>query len=105
MATKHTYDHTHQLTKEDIQLGGYGGGNMVLAFNSSGWITDRFLWGPMVDQMLADEHYGTPSTSAAGSTYFTTFDNQGSVRDLLLNDGLSGHLTYDSFGGVASTGT
>ena len=30
-------------------------GEMQLAFNGSGNLTDRYLWGPMVDQVLADE--------------------------------------------------
>lgn len=86
----------------------YDGKRMVLAFNSSGGITDRFLWGPAVDQILADEHYSTPSTSAAGLTYWTTFDKQGSVRDLITATSsaasLANHIAYDSFGAVTSGG-
>ena len=33
----------------------FDGSNMVLAFNGSGSLTDRFLWGPLVDQLLSDE--------------------------------------------------
>jgi hypothetical protein len=30
---------------------------MVLSFDGSGNLTDRYLWGPAVDQVLADEQF------------------------------------------------
>ena len=76
----------------------------MLAFTSSGGITDRYVWGPAVDQILEDEHYTTPSTSSAGTRYFTTFDKENSVRDLISSgDGLSGHVAYNSFGQITSS--
>ncbi len=82
----------------------YDGQRMVLAFTSSGGISDRYVWGPAVDQILEDEHYTTPSTSSAGTRYFTTFDKENSVRDLISSsDSLSGHVAYNSFGQITSS--
>ena len=36
---------------------------MVLAFDGSGNLTDRYLWGPAVDQVLADEKFTAGSAS------------------------------------------
>lgn len=76
-------------------------GQMVLAFDGSGNLTDRFLNGPAVDQILADENYSSPtaSPSAAGNTLWMLTDNQGTVRDIVDSSGTDvDHLTYDSFG-------
>ena len=37
-------------------------GNMVLAFDGTGALTDRFLWGPATNQILADEQVTSTST-------------------------------------------
>jgi RHS repeat-associated protein len=81
-------------------------GQAVLAFNGNASLTDRFLWGPAVDQILADERY-TPSGSnqmpaAAGTTYFALGDNENSVRDWIVPGSLVDHIIYDSFGKVYS---
>ncbi len=75
-------------------------GQMVLAFDGSGNLTDRFLNGPAVDQILADEHYSSPSASptSAGATEWFLGDNQGTVRDIVTSSGLIDHSTYDAFG-------
>ena len=90
----------------------FDGANMVLAFNGNGNLTDRYLWGPAVDQVLADERLpryhpdyviaggGTGRQPlAAGSTLWALGDNQNSVRDL-VNDGgtLEEHIAYSPFG-------
>jgi RHS repeat-associated protein len=79
----------------------YDGANMVLAFNSSNALTNRYLWGPAVDQILAEE--AVTSTITAGTNQWAATDDQGSVRDWVTNSGtLADHLTYDSFGAVTS---
>ena len=81
----------------------YDGQNMVLAFSGSSTLTNRYLWGPAVDQILAQEL--VTSTSAAGETLWATTDDQGSVHDWIYAwTGVAEHLTYDSFGAVTSGG-
>jgi YD repeat-containing protein len=58
---------------------GSGPGHAVLAFNGNQSLTDRYLWGPALDQILADERF-TPSgsnwmPSSAGTTYWALTDN------------------------------
>ena len=54
----------------------------------------RYLHGPGVDQVLAQE-------SVDGSVYWHLTDHLGTVRDLVDNSGtLVNHLTYDSFGNL-----
>jgi RHS repeat-associated protein len=62
----------------------------------------RYLWGPQIDQILADEQIGSPS-----AVYWTLTDQLGSVRDVVDSDGdVVRQVAYDSFGNVASaTGT
>jgi RHS repeat-associated protein len=86
----------------------YDGNNMVLAFNGTGALTDRYLWGPAVDQILADEGF-TPTTSgemptASGTTYWAITDNQGTVHDLVNYAALVDHLVFDAFGNLSSGG-
>lgn len=79
----------------------FDGNQMVLAFDGSGNLTDRILNGPSVDQVLADEHYSSPTASptTAGSTLWMLGDNAGTIRDIVDNSGtLQDHLTYNSFG-------
>ena len=40
----------------------FDGTNMVLAFNGSEQLTDRYLSGPAVDQVLADEYFSSPTS-------------------------------------------
>ena len=76
--------------------------NMAQGRISSG---TRYLWGPAVDQLLAEE--GVRLQGSEGTLWQLT-DNLGSVRDLAEYDEASGttsvvnHITYDSFGNVTS---
>jgi RHS repeat-associated protein len=69
-------------------------------------LTNRYLWGPEVDQLLSDEQ--VTSLSSAGTTYFALTDNLGSVRDLVTyNSGtdtttVAKHRAFDSFGNVTT---
>ena len=126
---QYIYDAFNQRTGKRVDLDGNGtwdrheifawaDGQEVLRFvDSDGQlvtqparIANRYLWGPAVDQLLADEQYAIgagPSvnlTAAApsvteGNTLWALADNLGSVRDLVDNNGVvRQHLVFDSFG-------
>ncbi|TWT75097.1 putative deoxyribonuclease RhsB [Allorhodopirellula solitaria] len=71
-------------------------------------LASRYLYGEMVDQLLADEQYNggtgpdfsaTTASATAGDTYWALTDHLGSVRDLVDNNGeIRQHVAYDSFG-------
>jgi RHS repeat-associated protein len=114
----YTYDAFNQLIGESVTpySGGVAGttatqrfvydmqtGQMDLAFDGSGNLTDRFLWGPLVDQILADEK--VTSLSSAGSIEWMATNNTGSVSDVFeygSTPTLLDHVVYDAFGGIAS---
>ena len=59
-------------------------------------LSHRYLYGPVIDQVLADEQVGD-------EVYWPLADHQGSVRDLVDNDGLfAKHVVYDAFGRITS---
>jgi RHS repeat-associated protein len=81
----------------------YDGEDIVLAFDKDAELTNRYLHGPAVDQILADEQYGAVDhddpTEEEGITYWPLTDNLGSVRQLVGNDGEEAkRIEYDSFG-------
>jgi len=91
----------------------YDGNQIVLQFDkdASGDVTPadlthRYLWGPAVDQVLADEQVTNPQT--AGNVVWPLTDHLGTVRDLALYDAQTGdttvanHRVYDSFGNLKS---
>ncbi|MEQ8788528.1 MAG: RHS repeat-associated core domain-containing protein [Pirellulaceae bacterium] len=74
----------------------YDGDAIVLAFDESGSLTNRYLHGEQVDQILADE-------DAVGEVLWALADNLGSVRDLVESDGtVANHITYDAYGAITS---
>ena len=88
------------------------GSNIVLAFDASENLTDRYLFGPGVNQVLASEHFALTGSnqlpSIAGTTLWPLPDNQGTVRDLVTyNTGtdkttLADHISYSPFGAPTS---
>ena len=79
----------------------YDGDDILLAFDESGDLTNRYLHGPAVDQILADEQ--VTSLTSAGDVLWPLADNLGSVRDIVDSTGaVENHLTYDAFGNVTS---
>jgi RHS repeat-associated protein len=79
----------------------YDGDNIALQFDGSGNLTHRYLHGPAVDQIVADET--VTSTSSAGDILWPLTDNLGTVRDLVDSTGaVQNHLQYDSFGRITS---
>jgi RHS repeat-associated protein len=78
----------------------YDGNNVVLAFDGSGQMTDRFLYGPASDQLLADERVQRPLGSS-DRVLWPLVDHQGSVRDIVDQLGASvKHVVYSAFGDV-----
>ena len=74
----------------------YDGDQLVLELDDSGTVTHRYLWGPAVDQLLADEQ-------ATGDVLWAITDHLGTVRDLVDADGnVANHILYDSFGNIVS---
>jgi RHS repeat-associated protein len=69
-------------------------------------LTNRYLHGPAVDQILADEQYDVTDDpyEVEGDVLWALTDNLGSVRDLVSYDAqeestvLRNHITYDAFG-------
>ncbi len=104
--TKYTYDMFNNLIGRTVngvaRYFVYDGTNMVLAFNGSQELTDRYLSGPAVDQVLADECFASPTSqlpSAAGTTLWMLGDNQGSVTDVVGDSGTPyEHIDYSPFG-------
>ena len=71
-------------------------------------LLNRFLYGDVVDQVLADEQYAvntgpsvfaTTAGATSGNTLWTLSDHLGSVRDVVDNNGvIRQHVVFDSFG-------
>lgn len=75
----------------------YEGAHVSLVFDESGNLTQRYLYGPQIDQVLAQEDTQT------GEVLWALTDHQGTVRDVINNDGeVVNHITYDSFGQITS---
>jgi len=99
----------------DTFFAGYDGINPTLELSkdnpgtggvSPSDLKHRYLWGPVVDQLFADEQNtgaATPVT-AAGNTLWPLGDQLGTLRDIAdFNPGtttfaITNHRTYDSFG-------
>ncbi len=67
----------------------------------AGDLSHRYLWGPAVDQLLADEQVDWSDSDADGEVLWALTDNLGSVRDMVDNNGtLRLHRAFDAFGKV-----
>lgn len=83
-------------------------GQIVLQFDGIGpddlpmiSLSHRYLWGPGVDMLLADEQVAWNSANEylEGTTYWTLGDHLGSIRDVVDGE-VRLHRAYDSFGNV-----
>jgi RHS repeat-associated protein len=91
----------------------YDGSDIILAFDKDNALKNRYLHGPAVDQILADEQYGGDSlhdepATETGNVYWPLADHQGSVRDWVDNTGgVVRHTVFDAFGNIQAgeTGT
>jgi RHS repeat-associated protein len=63
----------------------------------------RFLFGPAVDMVLAEEHPSTLNAQPSSRTYWLLSDHLGSIRDIISPDCTGGgHIDYTAFGRVAA---
>src|SRR5207302_10908765 len=81
--------------------------NIALAFDGQSSLTNRYLDGPEVDQILADEQFhpvlAGQMPAVIGDLFWMLTDNLGSVRDIVDSSGaVRDHLVYDSYGKVTS---
>jgi len=80
----------------------YDGQHLALKFGAN-VLANRYLHGPVIDQILADERVS--SLSSASDVLWPLVDNLGTVRDLAEHDSGTGdtvivnHISYDAFGG------
>jgi RHS repeat-associated protein len=82
-------------------------GQIVLEFDkegsgsvAAGDLSHRYLWGPAVDMLLADEQV-FDGLENEGEVYWALTDHLGSVRDVVDNNGtLRIHRGYDAYGNV-----
>jgi RHS repeat-associated protein len=99
--------------------GGVSAGQIVLQFDkdvssptgpasalTAADLSHRYLWGPAVDQILADEQVASPARP--GTVVWPLTDDLGTVRDLAVYNAATGqtsvasHRAYDSFGNLKS---
>lgn len=79
----------------------YDGSDIVLVTDETGAITHRYLHGPAIDQIFADEQLGEDVRWALS-------DNQGTVRDWVVEDTTTGttsivdHLDYNAYGQITA---
>jgi RHS repeat-associated protein len=72
----------------------YDGANILFVFDGEGNLKARYLQGPGIDNTLAQE-------DGQGNVTWLLPDDQGTIRDVIGNDGVVlDHLTYDSFGNI-----
>jgi RHS repeat-associated protein len=106
------YDAFNRLVYREIVGSGvksafvYDGTQVALEFDKAGSgdlaasdLSHRYLWGPAVDQLLADEQVHGLTSAANNDTLWALADNLGSVRDVVDSDGhLRIHRSFDTFG-------
>jgi len=84
----------------------YQNGQIVLQFDGTGNddltyqnLGHRYLWGPTVDFLLADEQIDWTDTYADGPVYWALGDHLGTPRDWVDNAGeVVDHAVYDYYG-------
>ena len=102
---QYKYDAFDRLVAKDVTTASgttseryvYDGDNLVLVLAPNGTVIDRYLNGPAVDQVLAEE-------DTSGTVSWMLADNEGSVRDVAVyssgQTNITDHLTYDAFGNL-----
>jgi RHS repeat-associated protein len=80
----------------------YEANQIILQLSATGDVSNRYLWGPAVDQILADEQITDPT--APGNILWPLTDHLNTVRDLAAYDAdtdtttIVNHLIYDAYG-------
>jgi RHS repeat-associated protein len=84
----------------------YDGEDLILAFSgTTNVLSNRYLYGPATDEILADEKI---TTGTAGTVTWSLGDNLGTIRDLVQYNAATGtttvvnHVRYDTFGQIVS---
>jgi RHS repeat-associated protein len=114
-----TYDYQNRWVRSQIDADGdedfdserffaYDGNQIVLEFagDAASDLSHRYLWGPAVDQILADE--SVDSLTSAGDVLWPLTDHLNTTRDLAEYDSgtdtttIASHRVFDSFGNLLS---
>jgi RHS repeat-associated protein len=102
-------EETHYILDGERHERGNAGDHIVLTFDANEDLTNRYLHGPAVDQILADEQIDDVSgTTVAGEVLWPLTDNLGTVRDIASYDSTTdtttvvNHIDFDSYGNLAS---
>ncbi len=117
--TTYSYDTHNRLIRSTYDADGAGAGaatsrywafdegiNPLLEFNGSSAsdVSHRYLWGPAVDQLLADEQ--PTSTGSAGNVLWGLSDNLGTIRDIADLSGsttsITNHRRFGAYGNLVS---
>jgi RHS repeat-associated protein len=101
------YDAFDRMVSRTVYMGGsatasdsqrfiYDGNQIVMTLNANDTVAARYLWGPAVDQVLAQEN--------ASGTLWALTDQIGTVHDWVDNSGsVVDHASWDSFGNRTNT--
>jgi RHS repeat-associated protein len=115
-----SYDYLNRWIRREVDSDGAGpaaatdtffsylDGQIALEFDGSAAsdLSHRYLWGPEIDQILADEQ--VMSLSTAGNTLWPLTDHLNTTRDIADRDATTGmvsienHRQFDSYGNVIS---
>ena len=117
---EYSYDHQNRLVRKVLDsdgdgtansstVFGYDGGQMALQFDKSSTgnaaasdLSHRYLWGPAVDQILADEQVSSLETG--GDLLWPLVDHLNTARDLATYDSqndettIANHRVFDAYG-------
>ena len=120
------YDHANRRIKKTLDADGagegdpvdthfiYDGTQIILALDDDAELTNRYLWGPAVDQILTDEqvHHNGSTDYVTDEVYWPLSDHLGTVRDTVtFAPGTpdvtteASHVIYDAFGNIQNTPT
>ncbi len=117
----YAYDAVGRQVSETVAVAGgattetkfvYDGQAIVATLDGTNALTNRYLDGPMVDQVFADEQFDPTDAgelpTAAGIVLYPLVDNQGTARDLVEYDATTAtttivnQITYTAFGAMTS---
>jgi RHS repeat-associated protein len=118
---EHGYDAANQWIKRVVDPDGaatsaaieqtifiHEDGQVVLEFDKTGTgnletsnLSHRYLWGPAVDQLLADEVVNSLADAELNERLWALPDHLGTIRDMVDDDGtVRKHIVFDSYGRI-----
>jgi RHS repeat-associated protein len=114
---EYAYDGDDHMIRRQVFLNGssmpnlqqvfaYSDGQITLQFEKAGGgsltrtdLAHRYLWGPAVDELLADEDINSLTNAALNSVLWPLTDHLGTVRDWIDSSAnVLDHVEYDSYG-------